>query len=250
VSVRVLTSFVRLACAAYLRHRSTGIFGTSGQDSVFVENKLIGAPIPISLNDLDDVTSILIGECNRSEWEWLRLLPELLRATGLDLSYSACVEVLPTAKLDHSLYVRASPRYRGEDRHDFVESLLEDEHGVEYSRYDHLVALVRVHDSVSGDTHEVGIVEPYEEVKELVLPHRALDKVKKRVLEARARLNSQIYDRSDGASRLGRPYVVCDPYFKKFAVRPVAGMLSASHFIHDFATEYCFYVADTQFYYR
>jgi hypothetical protein len=54
------------------------------------------------------------------------------------------------------------------------------------------------------------------EVCELELPAKSSERVKTRVTEARQRLNSRIYERSDGRTRLGRPYLVRDPYFEFF----------------------------------
>ena len=40
-----------------------------------------------------------------------------------------------------------------------------------------------------------------------------------------------IYDRSDGQRRLGRPYVLRDPYDQRFLLVAVETILAASHFI-------------------
>ena len=82
------------------------------------------------------------------------------------------------------------------------------------------------------------------------MPRGVLQKVKTRIERARQRLISRIYDRSDGQRRLGRPYVLRDPYDQRFLLVAVETILAASHFIQDFASPDCYYVADTTFYYR
>jgi hypothetical protein len=244
---------VRLACGIYLRHRSTGVFGTSDKDLTFKENRLIGSPLQVPLMGLDDVTVVLLRDCRLCEWECIQRLPALLEAMDempFALHDMITITAFPTVSLDHGLFARASPCFRGEDKHDFVQSLRVDMHDVEYAHYDHLIGLFRMFDPVTETSFEFGIVEPYEEVCELIVPHRSSEKVKTCIAAARKRLSSRVYDRSDGSQRFGRPYVVRDPYFKRFEILHVASMICASHLIQDFATLNCFFVADTTFYYR
>jgi hypothetical protein len=152
--------------------------------------------------------------------------------------------------LDHGLFARATSNFRGEARHDFIERLMVDLHDVEYSHFDRLVALITVFDPVADVRCSLAIVEPFEEVCQLVMPRGVLQKVKTRIERARQRLISRIYDRSDGQRRLGRPYVLRDPYDQRFLLVAVETILAASHFIQDFATPDYYYVADTTFYYR
>jgi hypothetical protein len=197
---------------------------------------------------VDDAVMLTLEDCSQCEWPCIQQLSHLLQP--FDFSSATTVECYPTASLDHGLFVRATPSYRHEDRHDFIERLMVDQHESEYTHYDHLVALLRFCDPLTDERVELAVVEPFEEVCQLQLPRHATEKVRQRIVNARARLNSKVYDRSDGMRRLGRPYIVRDPYCQRFVMVPVETILCASHLIHDFRTTDCFYVAETTFYYR
>jgi hypothetical protein len=226
------------------------MFGTALKDSHFVANHFIGAKIAFPMQNADDVLVLCLRDCRQCEWKYICDLPRLLQGFGMVCSEQTQLTCFPTVSLDHGLYARATASFRGEARHDFIERLMVDLQDREYSHYDRLVALIAVFDPVADVSCRLAIVEPFEEVCQLVLPRGALQKVKARIECARQRLTSRIYDRSDGQRRLGRPYVLRDPYGQSSMLVAVETILAASHFIQDFATPDCYYVADTTFYYR
>ena len=202
------------------------------------------------MHNADDELVLCLSDCRQCELNYIRDMPRLLQGFGIECSDQTQLTRFPTVSLDHGLFARATSNFRGEARHDFIERLMVDLQDVEYSHYDRLVALITVFDPVADVRCSLAIVEPFEEVCQLVMPKGVLQKVKTRIVRARERLISRIYDRSDGQRRLGRPYVLRDPYDQRFLLVAVETILAASHFIQDFATPDCYYVADTTFYYR
>ena len=213
---------------------------------------LVGQSIEIAfpMQNADDLLVLSLRDCHQCEWNHIRDMHRLVEVFGIKCSEQTQLTCFPTVSLDHGLYARATSEFRGEDRHAFIERLMVDLSNDEYSHFDRLVALIAVFDPVADMRWSLAIVEPFEEVAQLVIPRGALQKVKERIERARQRLNSRIYDRSDGERRLGRPYVLRDPYGQRFLLVAVETILAASHFVQDFATSDCYYVADTTFYYR
>jgi hypothetical protein len=240
----------RLACGIHLRNASRGLHGTSTTDMQFESNRFLGAPIVFPMNETEDVNVLTLNHCAQCKLPFVRALPRLLRNAGIECAPDTELTRFPTISLDHGLYARASDEYRGEARHDFVESLRIDEQDVEYLHWDRLVAFIRVSDKFTGYVGNWAVVEPMHEVCQLTLPPRASDKVKSRVTVARQRLNSRVYDRSDGKDRLGRPYLVLDPYCDSFAIAAAESIVAPCHVIQDFATSDCFYVVDSTLYFR
>ena len=145
---------------------------------------------------------------------------------------------LPTASLDHGLYARASESYRGETRFDFTERLMEDDKGVEYLHYDQVLAFLTVTNISTCVKSNWAVVQPFEEVWQLVLPPKTNPTARACVERVRARLTSKAFNRcsDDGSRRLGRPYVVRDPYQRRFVLVHAEALICAAHLIQDFAT--------------
>ena len=202
------------------------------------------------MHNADDELVLCLSDFRQCELNYIRDMPRLLQGFGIECSDQTQLTRFPTVSLDHGLFARATSNFRGEARHYFIERLMVDLQDVEYSHYDRLVALITVFDPVADVRCSLAIVEPFEEVCQLVMPKGVLQKVKTRIERARQRLISRIYDRSDGQRRLGRPYVLRDAYDQRFLLVAVETILAASHFIQDFASPDCYYVADTTFYYR
>ena len=127
-----------------------------------------------------------------------------------------------------------------------------EDKGVEYSHYDQVLAFLTVTNISTRVKSNWAIAQPFKEVWQLLLPPKTNVAARACVERVRKRLTSKAFDccSDDGSRRLGRPYVVRDPYQRRFVLIQAETIICAAHLIQDFATTDCYYVADTTFYYR
>ena len=115
-------SVTRLTLGMYLRNHFS--------DQEFKANSFVGKALPFPM--MDGVCSpcvVPLKDCGKCTWPHMQGMPRLLRSIDVVCPHESQVQCFPTLSLDHGLYARALDNFRGEERRDFIERLMETDEG-------------------------------------------------------------------------------------------------------------------------